>query len=78
MAVGVALGFFLPSVPEFLNQFEIVSVNIPIGILIWLMIYPMMLKIDFTSVKNVGKNPKGLFVTWYNRWDLSPMQPLSL
>lgn len=78
MAVGVALGFFLPSVPEFLNQFEIASVNIPIGILIWLMIYPMMLKIDFTSVKNVGKNPKGLFVTWYNRWDLSPMQPLSL
>lgn len=72
MAIGVALGFFLPRVPEFLNQFEVASVNIPIGILIWLMIYPMMLKIDFTSVKNVGKNPKGLFVTWVVNWLIKP------
>ena len=72
MAIGVALGFFLPGVTEFLNQFEVASVNIPIGILIWLMIYPMMLKIDFTSVKNVGKNPKGLFVTWVVNWLIKP------
>jgi ACR3 family arsenite transporter len=72
MAIGVALGFFLPGVPEFLNQFEVASVNIPIGILIWLMIYPMMLKIDFTSIKNVGKNPKGLFVTWVVNWLIKP------
>ena len=49
MAVGVALGYYLPSFKTFLNQFEIASVNIPIGILIWLMIYPMMLKIDLSS-----------------------------
>ena len=72
MAIGVALGFFLPAIPEFLNRFEVASVNIPIGILIWLMIYPMMLKIDFTSIKNVGKNPKGLFVTWVNNWLIKP------
>lgn len=72
MAVGILLGQLIPEVPEFLNQFEIASVNIPIGILIWLMIYPMMLKIDFTSVKNVGKNPKGLFVTWVTNWLIKP------
>ncbi len=72
MAVGILLGQLLPEVPQFLSQFEIASVNIPIGILIWLMIYPMMLKIDFTSVKNVGKNPKGLFVTWVTNWLIKP------
>ncbi len=72
MAIGVSLGYFLPAIPEFLNQFEVASVNIPIGILIWLMIYPMMLKIDFTSIKNVGKNPKGLFVTWVTNWLIKP------
>ena len=55
MIIGVGVGFLLPSVPAFLNRFEIASVNIPIAILIWLMIYPMMLKIDFTSVKNVDQ-----------------------
>ena len=55
MAIGIIVGTYLPVVPSFLNQFEIAAVNIPIGILIWIMIYPMMLKIDFTSIKNVGK-----------------------
>jgi ACR3 family arsenite transporter len=41
-------------------------------VLIWLMIYPMMLKVDFQSVKNVGKNPKGLFVTWITNWLIKP------
>lgn len=72
MLVGVLLGFMLPVVPTFLSKFEIASVNIPIGLLIWLMIYPMMLKIDFTSVKNVGKNPKGLYVTWITNWLIKP------
>jgi ACR3 family arsenite transporter len=72
MIIGVAVGYLLPPVPAFLNRFEISSVNIPIAILIWLMIYPMMLKIDFTSVKNVGKNPKGLFVTWVVNWLIKP------
>ena len=50
---------FCPGVPAFLGKFEYANVSIPIAILIWLMIYPMMLKVDFQSIKNVGKNPKG-------------------
>ena len=72
MAAGVLLGKFLPQVPGFLNQFEYANVSIPMAILIWLMIYPMMMKVDFRSIKNVGKNPKGLFVTWITNWLIKP------
>lgn len=72
MVAGVLIGKFLPSIPAFLGQFEYANVSIPIAILIWLMIYPMMLKVDFQSVKNVGKNPKGLFVTWITNWLIKP------
>ncbi len=72
MIIGVLIGRFLSVIPDFLNQFEIASVNIPIGILIWVMIYPMMLKIDFTSVKHVGKKPKGLYLTWVINWLVKP------
>ena len=72
MAIGVALGFYIPEIPAFLNRFEVASVNIPIGILIWLMVYPMMLKIDFSSVKRVGQNPKGLYLTWVVNWLIKP------
>lgn len=72
MVVGIAMGRFLPSIPEFLGQFEYANVSIPIAILIWVMIYPMMMKVDFNSVKNVGKNPKGLYVTWVTNWLIKP------
>ena len=72
MGIGLLIGNFLGFIPDFLNQFEIYNVNIPIGILIWIMIYPMMLKIDFTSIKNVGKNPKGLYLTWVVNWLIKP------
>lgn len=72
MAAGVLIGKFLPQIPAFLNQFEYAKVSIPIAILIWLMIYPMMMKVDFQSIKNVGKNPKGLFVTWITNWLIKP------
>jgi len=72
MAIGVLIGRFIPLIPDFLSRFEIASVNIPIGILIWVMIYPMMLKVDFTSVKNVGKKPKGLYLTWVVNWLIKP------
>lgn len=71
MVIGVLLGRFLPQVPAFLNRFEYARVSVPMAILIWLMIYPMM-KVDFQSVKNVGKNPKGLFVTWVTNWLIKP------
>ena len=72
MVAGVLIGKFLPAVPQFLNQFEYAKVSIPIAILIWLMIYPMMLKVDFQSIRDVGKNPKGLFVTWVTNWLIKP------
>lgn len=72
MVVGVLIGKFLPGIPAFLGRFEYANVSIPIAILIWLMIYPMMLKVDFQSIKNVGKNPKGLFVTWVTNWLIKP------
>ena len=72
MVVGVLIGKFLPVVPDFLGKFEYANVSVPIAILIWLMIYPMMMKVDFQSIKNVGKNPKGLFVTWVTNWLIKP------
>jgi ACR3 family arsenite transporter len=72
MVIGVLIGKFLPGVPAYLGRFEYANVSMPIAILIWLMIYPMMLKVDFQSIKNVGKNPKGLFVTWITNWLIKP------
>lgn len=72
MVIGVMIGKFLPGIPAFLNQFEYAKVSIPMAILIWIMIYPMMMKVDFQSIKNVGKNPKGLFVTWVTNWLIKP------
>lgn len=72
MLTGIFIGKFLPAIPEFLNRFEYARVSVPMAILIWLMIYPMMMKVDFQSIKNVGRNPKGLFVTWVTNWLIKP------
>lgn len=72
MAIGILLGRGVPAVPELLGKLELAKISIPIAILIWVMIYPMMLKVDFQSVKQVGKNPKGLFVTWIVNWLVKP------
>jgi arsenite transporter len=72
IAAGVAVGRFLPGVPGFLSRLEYAQVSIPVAILIWLMIYPMMLKIDFTSILNATKKPKGLTVTTVTNWLIKP------
>lgn len=72
MAVGVLIGRYLPGIPVFLNKFEYANVSIPIAVLIWVMIYPMMMKVNFQSIKNVGKKPKGLYVTWITNWLIKP------
>lgn len=72
IALGVAIGYFLPGVPAFLGKFEYAKVSVPVAILIWLMIYPMMLKVDFTSVRNAGKKPRGLIVTLVVNWLVKP------
>jgi arsenite transporter len=72
MVVGVLIGRFTPEIPNFFGKFEYANVSIPTAILIWVMIYPMMMKVDFQSIKNVGKNPKGLYVTWFTNWIIKP------
>jgi len=75
MAVGVALGKLLPHTVAALSRLEFgqgSQVNIPIAVLIWLMIYPMMLKIDFGSLAGVTRRPKGLLVTLFVNWLVKP------
>ena len=72
MAIGVMIGVYLPGIPKLLSRFEYANVSVPVAILIWLMIYPMMLKIDFESIKQVGQNPRGLIVTWVTNWLIKP------
>ena len=69
---GIAVGQLLPSIPETLGQWEYANVSIPIAVLIWLMIYPMMLKVDFQSVRNVARQPKGIIVTCVTNWLIKP------
>lgn len=73
MAVGVAMGRFLPEIPQALGRLEFYNVSIPTTILLWIMIYPMMLKIDFNAIKDIRKNPQGLYITWIVNWLIKPL-----
>ena len=75
MVVGVAFGKIAPAITTDLSQLEFVAgshVNAPIAVLIWLMIYPMMLKVDFGAIGGVAKRPKGLAVTLFVNWLVKP------
>ena len=75
MIVGVLLGKMLPDLINRLREFEFgegSQINVPIAVLIWLMIIPMMMKVDFVSIRNVGKRPRGLFVTLFVNWLVKP------
>ncbi len=72
MGAGVAIGVYLPAVPDYLSRFEYARVSIPVAVLIWLMIYPMMLKVDFHSILRVRDNPRGLIITWVTNWLIKP------
>ncbi len=72
MVIGIVIGKYFSFIPNFLARFEYANVSIPIAFLIWIMIYPMMMKVDFESIKNVGKEPKGLFLTWVVNWLIKP------
>jgi ACR3 family arsenite transporter len=75
MIVGVAIGKLLPGVTSTLSKLEFgrgSQVNVPIAVLIWLMIFPMMLKIDFGSLGGIAKKPKGLLVTLFVNWLVKP------
>ena len=72
MTAGILVGKIIPVVPERLNELSIAGISVPIAILIWIMIYPMMMKVDFESIKQVGKNPKGLVITCIVNWLIKP------
>ena len=75
MGVGVALGKLLPDAIGSLSKLEFgqgSQVNIPIAVLIWLMIFPMMLKIDFSSLGGIARKPTGLFITLFVNWLVKP------
>lgn len=78
IVVGVAIGRFIPAIPDTLSRFEYANVSIPVAILIWLMIFPMMMKVDFNSVKNVGKKPRGIFITLFTNWIIKPFTMFGL
>lgn len=69
---GIAIGKIAGDSIQFLSRIEIATVNIPVAILVWLMIYPMMVQIDFSSIKNVSKNLKGLGLTVVINWLIKP------
>ncbi len=75
MVVGLMLGQWAPAAVRTLQTLEFAAgsqVNIPIAILIWLMIVPMMMKVDFTAVRDVGRRPRGLLVTLFVNWLVKP------
>jgi ACR3 family arsenite transporter len=75
MIAGVAFGKLFPGVTQQLSQMQFgkgSQVNIPIGVLLWLMIYPMMLKVDFSSIGGIARRPKGLMVTLFVNWLVKP------
>jgi ACR3 family arsenite transporter len=75
MVVGVFLGKLLPALTDGLRRLEFGAgsqINLPIAVLIWLMITPMMMKVDFAAIRNVGRRPRGLFVTLFVNWLVKP------
>lgn len=70
--VGVAFGKLFPPFFEILSQIQYANVNFIIAILIWIMIYPMMIGVDFSTINQVGKNPKGLIITFIINWLIKP------
>ena len=58
MILGILISEYLPDLPQFLNKFEYANVSIPIAVLIWIMIYPMMMKVDFKNIKKIKKTLK--------------------
>lgn len=72
IVLGVAIGQWWPAFPRTLSQFTYSQVSIPVAVLIWFMIYPMMVQIDFGSIVQVGKKPKGLTITLVVNWLIKP------
>lgn len=72
IACGVLLGVLMSDAFEQIAKLEIAHINLPVAVLIWLMIYPMMIQIDWSAIKDVGKKPKGLALTLFVNWLIKP------
>lgn len=72
ISVGVVLGFVMPNLFQWVAKLEVAHINLPVAVLIWLMIYPMMISIDWSAIKDVGKKPKGLALTLVVNWLIKP------
>ncbi|MFW5820063.1 MAG: ACR3 family arsenite efflux transporter [Bacteroidota bacterium] len=72
IAGGIAIGHFAGDSIQVLSSLELFNVNIPVAILIWLMIYPMMLQVDFSSIKSIRRRPKGVILTLVVNWLIKP------
>ncbi len=72
IAAGVFLGDQIPALFELLGAMEFAHVNLVVAVLIWIMIYPMMIQVDFASLRHVGERPKGLVVTVVINWLIKP------
>ena len=75
---GLGLGALLPGIFQLVASLEVASVNLVVAIFIWVMIYPMMVNVDFSSLKNVGKKPKGLCITLVVNWLIKPFTMAAL
>ncbi len=78
IAAGLALGTLLPGLFGFLARLEVASVNLAVAVLIWAMVYPMMVAIDFAAIVDVGRKPKGLVVTLAVNWLIKPFTMAAL
>lgn len=72
IAAGTIIGNAWPGIATWLSRFSYAQISIPVAVLIWLMIYPMMLQIDFASIRRVGEKKRGLIVTWTSNWVIKP------
>ena len=78
IVAGIALGQWAPAIPEALSRFEYAQVSIPIAVLIWAMIFPMMAQIDFSAIAGVRRQPKGLAITTTVNWLIKPFTMFAL
>jgi len=75
---GITLGNFKPELFQFFAGLEYAHVNLPVAIFIWVMIYPMMIQVDFSSIKDIGKKPQGLVLTLVINWLIKPFTMAAL
>ncbi len=78
IAAGVGLGVAIPGAFEAVAGFEYAHVNLAVAVFIWVMVYPMMIQIDFTAIKQVGQNPRGLLLTLVVNWLIKPFTMAAL